>query len=134
MTVITTDRLESLYGLLRQHEKSLARVACSGFRIESDIFGELLFSTRSMALELAGLIEARGVSAVSVQVPDVPAVITPRVLRDQRKAFCPAYEKALSELTGDPEALTILKRQKLTLNGDGREQLDTLCAAVVGGQ
>ena len=134
MTVATTDRLENLYGMLKQHEKSLAKVACSAFRVESDIFGELLFNTRSMALELEGMLGDRHIPASDIRIPELPDVVTPRVLVDQRKAFCPAYESAIQELKGDEIALNVLERQRIALNGEGRERLDTLCAAVVGGQ
>lgn len=134
MTVATTECLEHLYGMLKQHERTLARVACSGFRIESDIFGELLFSTRAMALELEELLTRDRISPSSIRVPETPERITPRVLRDQRQAFCPAYQRAVEELAGDASVVTVLKRQQLSLNGEGRERLDVLCAAVVGGQ
>jgi|DeeseametaMP1200_FD_contig_21_1622004_length_721_multi_22_in_0_out_0_1 hypothetical protein len=133
MSVATTERLENIYSMLKQHEKSLALVACSGFEVESDIMAEILFDTRAMALEIEKVLDERHVIASDIRIPDLPAQITPRVLHDQRKAFCPAYESAIAEMRGDGLAISVLQKQRSALTGEGREKLDTLCGAVIGG-
>ena len=45
MTVNTQTALEQAYGLVKQHEASLASVAQSAYRVERDIFGDLLSDT-----------------------------------------------------------------------------------------
>lgn len=134
MSVATIDRVGAIYGLLKQHEKSLARVACSGFRVESDIFSELLFDTRAMALELESVLDKRHISVADIDVPAEPDFVSPRILIDQRKTFRAAYDNAIAAPTQDETTRNILTAQRQRLDGSAQEKLDVLSAAVVSGQ
>lgn len=129
-----TEDLEGLYGLLKQHEKSLAQLTCSGFRVESDIFSELLSDTRTMTFELEQYLSDQGVITAGTSVPEYSGAITPAVLIEQRKAFRKAYEAAMAMDGQDPRRSNLLASQYERLNGTGQEKLTVLSAAIVGGQ
>lgn len=134
MTVATLDRVEVVYSLLKQHEKSLACVAWSGHRVESDIFCELLAETRAMALELEVVLEGLGSQTADISVPGIAGAVTPRVLSDQRRAFRDAYQKAVSQYPAKSSVRNVLETHLTRLSGAGQEKLEILCAAVIGGQ
>lgn len=134
MSVATIDPLEEVYGLLKQHEISLAQVARSGFRVESDTFCDLLFDTRSMALEIEEVLARDKTLPNQINIPAMPSIVTPSILIAQRKAFRSAYDRAVSDQPADSEARKILEDQMARLNGTGQEKLEILSAAIVGEQ
>lgn len=134
MTAATKDRLEDVYGLLKRHEKSLASVAVSGFRTESDIFCELLSDTRALALEVENMLAQSDIDTARIEIPSSKHAVTPGMLIRQRQDFRHAYDTAIQQYPRGSETREKLEKQRLKLDGSGQQKLELLCAAVVGGQ
>lgn len=134
MTVVKSETLKEVYGLVKRHEADLAQVTHTGHRVERDIFGDLLADTRQMRHELAGALEARRMDLNEIDIPDGPSVITPRTLIDDRKAIKTAYGKALSEYTTQSDVRACLEAHHSQMSGAGQEKLEILCAAILSDQ
>lgn len=133
MTVNTQTALEQAYGLVKQHEASLASVAQSAYRVERDIFGDLLSDTRNMAYELEAMLSEKGIVLTGIRIPTRPGLVTPRVLSDQRTAIEKAYAIAISETPVGAPSQVCLQAQYDRFIKSG-QKLEVLCAAVVSDQ
>ena len=133
MTVDTQTALEQAYGLVKQHEASITSVAQSPYRVERDIFGDLLADTRNMAHELEALLSDKGIVLSGIRIPTLPGLVTPRVLSDQRDAIEKAFAAAISETPAGAPSQDCLQGQYERFTRSG-QKLEVLCAAVVSDQ
>ena len=134
MTNAANQTLESLYQLVKQHEKCLSQVAHSTHLVERDIFGELLADTRVLSHELSGSLDARGLDVETITIPVFQNRITPPVLIEQRRRIRKAYSAAIAALPAHSPVRTSLENQFSRLDGGAQEKLDILCAAIVSDQ
>ena len=134
MTVATNETLESVYGQVKRHEKSLAKVEHSGHRVERDVFGDLLAETRAVSHGLETVLKERQMDPEQIDVPDAPSTITPHSLINEINEIRESYGEAIAEFTTESSVKKALEAQHNRFSGGAQDKLEILCAAIVSDQ